>query len=221
MTASQARRRVEALRLEAEREKLAPVTIRNFVDALRFASERASDTVADINQALTLKSAVEWNRARLWCLAHPGQHADIVTPVGTYTLTFDRKPGLKGQRRMSGYPTKDGVSATQHARDRARAATVLGRPLKRTEEVHHHSPTQIVVCQDHAYHGLLHKRRHDWLMEHDDGYIMAEVAKMEAETERVREECRLMRLCLMRHGFTAAELDAVRADRIAISVRPA
>lgn len=41
---------------------------------------------------------------------------------------------------------------------RVRAEDALGRALKHTEEVHHHTPTQLVICQDHAYHGLLHAR---------------------------------------------------------------
>lgn len=46
----------------------------------------------------------------------------------------------------------------QRWRDRRRAQYALGRSLTRTEEVHHHSLIQLVICQDHSYHRLLHAR---------------------------------------------------------------
>lgn len=39
---------------------------------------------------------------------------------------------------------------------RLRAELALGRKLKRTEHVHHHSETQLVIC-DAKYHRWLHK----------------------------------------------------------------
>src|SRR5215471_8447008 len=41
---------------------------------------------------------------------------------------------------------------------RVRAENAIGRTLKATEEIHHHSEQHIVICEDHAYHGLLHSR---------------------------------------------------------------
>lgn len=38
------------------------------------------------------------------------------------------------------------------------AEKALGGPLPLCAQVHHHSPTQLVVCQDDAYHKLLHQR---------------------------------------------------------------
>jgi hypothetical protein len=41
---------------------------------------------------------------------------------------------------------------------RAKACAALGRFLKPTEEVHHHTQTQLVICENHRYHILLHVR---------------------------------------------------------------
>lgn len=41
---------------------------------------------------------------------------------------------------------------------RVQAEIALGRLLKPTEQVHHHNQTQLVICQSHAYHGMLHAR---------------------------------------------------------------
>lgn len=38
------------------------------------------------------------------------------------------------------------------------AEKALGKLLPPGVEVHHHTPTQLVVCQDRAYHQLLHQR---------------------------------------------------------------
>jgi hypothetical protein len=38
------------------------------------------------------------------------------------------------------------------------AEKALGKPLPPKAVVHHHTPKQLVVCQDHAYHMLLHQR---------------------------------------------------------------
>lgn len=38
------------------------------------------------------------------------------------------------------------------------AEKALGKPLPPKAVVHHHTPTQLVVCQDQAYHMLIHKR---------------------------------------------------------------
>lgn len=42
--------------------------------------------------------------------------------------------------------------------DRKRAIAVLGRPLLRSQPIHHHSLTQIVICESDNYHRLLHRR---------------------------------------------------------------
>jgi hypothetical protein len=41
---------------------------------------------------------------------------------------------------------------------RVRVERALGRRLKRTECVHHHSEQQLVACQDQGYHLFLHAR---------------------------------------------------------------
>lgn len=38
------------------------------------------------------------------------------------------------------------------------AAAALGRPLLPSEAVHHHSATQLVICQDASYHMALERR---------------------------------------------------------------
>lgn len=49
-------------------------------------------------------------------------------------------------------------STAQYYRDRKRAAEALGRPVVRPAVIHHHSLTQLVICEDTAYHNLLHRR---------------------------------------------------------------
>jgi len=49
-------------------------------------------------------------------------------------------------------------TAGQYSRDRKRAREAVGHPLKRSQRVHHHSLTQLVICEDQAYHMLLHRR---------------------------------------------------------------
>ena len=39
------------------------------------------------------------------------------------------------------------------------AEKALGKPLPPKSQVHHHTPKQLVVCQDRAYHALLHQRQ--------------------------------------------------------------
>ena len=42
---------------------------------------------------------------------------------------------------------------------RLRATEALGKPLPENVVVHHHTPKEIVICQDQAYHRLLHRRQ--------------------------------------------------------------
>lgn len=39
-----------------------------------------------------------------------------------------------------------------------RAEQVLGKPLPKGAEVHHHTATELVICPDRAYHMILHQR---------------------------------------------------------------
>ena len=39
------------------------------------------------------------------------------------------------------------------------AEKALGKHLPSTATVHHHTPEQLVVCEDHGYHMLLHQRQ--------------------------------------------------------------
>lgn len=56
---------------------------------------------------------------------------------------------------------------------RIRAERALGRKLQRGEHVHHHSATQLVIC-DAAYHGWLHRqmRRLGMLTDKPLNYIL-------------------------------------------------
>lgn len=38
------------------------------------------------------------------------------------------------------------------------AEKALGKPLPDKAIIHHHNPTQLVICQNHEYHVLLHQR---------------------------------------------------------------
>jgi hypothetical protein len=39
------------------------------------------------------------------------------------------------------------------------AEKALGKPLPPRTRVHHHTPVQLVICEDSAYHHLLHRRQ--------------------------------------------------------------
>jgi len=43
------------------------------------------------------------------------------------------------------------------------AEKAMGKTIPRGAQVHHHSPTQLVICQDDAYHKLLHQRTRAFL----------------------------------------------------------
>lgn len=85
------------------------------------------------------------------------------------------------------------ISPARHVRDRKRAERAIGHPLKRSQPVHHFSETQLVVCENAAYHALLHERAYYKRLEADTAFGEAEIAKVEARTERIREECRMIR----------------------------
>lgn len=88
-------------------------------------------------------------------------------------------PRARGPRPTSRHANELGyvlVACSGHSRaDRAGyvrehlliAERVLGRPLPRDVEVHHvdmdpgnNANRNLVICQDHGYHGLLHQRQH-------------------------------------------------------------
>lgn len=48
-----------------------------------------------------------------------------------------------------------------------RAEKALGKLLPRGAQVHHHTATQLVICQDQKYHRLLHKREAERRKFHD------------------------------------------------------
>lgn len=48
--------------------------------------------------------------------------------------------------------------STQHDRNRAKVSTLLGRRIGWPHEIHTHTDGTLVVCEDKAYHKLLHIR---------------------------------------------------------------
>ena len=50
------------------------------------------------------------------------------------------------------------AKATIHQRDRRKIEKLLGHTLKITENIHHHYTRELVVCENYAYHMLLHQR---------------------------------------------------------------
>ncbi len=61
--------------------------------------------------------------------------------------------GMKRKPFYTPWPTQH-----QAKKDRQRAIRALGRPLARSCPVHHHTHTQLVICENAAYHQLLHRR---------------------------------------------------------------
>lgn len=49
------------------------------------------------------------------------------------------------------------LTSTQRRRDRRRAEQALGKALKPSQPIHHHSHTQLVICENSDYHWLLHR----------------------------------------------------------------
>lgn len=56
------------------------------------------------------------------------------------------------------HEARRGLTMVQRVRDRKRAERALGRRLATSEVVHHHSLSQLVICQDRDYHTFLHQR---------------------------------------------------------------
>lgn len=50
------------------------------------------------------------------------------------------------------------LTVTQRRLDRIRANMAVGGKLTRHQHIHHHSKTQLVICDSADYHRLLHKR---------------------------------------------------------------
>lgn len=46
----------------------------------------------------------------------------------------------------------------QHKRNRKRVEKIINRQLKATEEIHTHTDGTLIICEDRAYHMLLHVR---------------------------------------------------------------
>ena len=126
---------------------------------------------------------------RGWCATHYDRwklYGDPVAPL------LRRKQGT-GSIRSNGYigveiKKPDGTWGLHKLVHRTVAEKVLGRPLRKEEVIHHvdgdranNEPTNLVICPDHAYHHMLHRRERaldasghaDWLkctycQEYDD-----------------------------------------------------
>lgn len=103
------------------------------------------------------------------------------------------------------------LTPTQRQQDRKRAERALGRRTREPECIHHHSPTQLVICQDTQYHALLHQLHHAWRIEHDLEFGELLIAREEAKQARLNEEVAILRRMLMRFGALEHELDELVA----------
>ena len=77
----------------------------------------------------------------------------------------DTHPGWKGGKikrkdgtctRCPGHPRAHNNYVYDHI---LKAEKALGKPLPLKAVVHHHTPEQLVICQDQAYHLFLHQRK--------------------------------------------------------------
>ena len=50
------------------------------------------------------------------------------------------------------------ITIYQREKDRKKVEKIIGHSLKTTEQVHHHTENELVVCENQAYHMLLHRR---------------------------------------------------------------
>lgn len=104
------------------------------------------------------------------------------------------------------------LSVPQRRRDHKRAEVALGKSLG-SHPVHHHSPTQLVICEDVAYHALLHQRQHDYRMEHDEAFAESEAARYEAITAGIERRTEILkRLVLRVTGWTPEMLEGEMAE---------
>ena len=91
--------------------------------------------------------------------------------------------------------------------DRQRAERALGRRIRCPEQVHHFSATQLVICPDRDYHTLLHRLEYEH-MENDPEFVEWEIARIEAQNERMNEQVQHLRLIVKQAtGWTDEELD--------------
>lgn len=88
------------------------------------------------------------------------------------------------------------LTVAQRHRDRRRVERALGHPLVANHPVHHHSPTQLVVCEDCAYHALLHQRAYAYRLAHptpeNTAFFERQLEHYERATEAVSYEVDLL-----------------------------
>jgi hypothetical protein len=100
------------------------------------------------------------------CACGCGQPTNIATFTNTKLghVAGQPYPYRKGHRSASGrHPRKEPGTGSLVLRHRARAERALGKPLPAAAHVHHadgskNEDAPLVICQDAAYHNLLHVR---------------------------------------------------------------
>jgi len=99
------------------------------------------------------------------------------------------------------------LTPAQRYQDRKRAERALGRQTSYPECVHHHSMTQLVICQDTQYHALLHQRHYEYRLNNDPKFIEILISREEAKEAKFARERDALRAFFGRCGFTDEELD--------------
>ena len=92
-------------------------------------------------------------------------------------LSLERNPNWRGGRKTMGAPQRYVLLRVVGSHPRATAAgyvlehllvaeRAIGKPVPATARIHHiddhgenNAPTNLVICENHAYHKLLHRRR--------------------------------------------------------------
>ncbi len=102
------------------------------------------------------------------------------------------------------------VTPAQRRIDKRRAELAFGRPIPSRHPVHHHSPTQLVICENTEYHALLHQRHYAYRMKHDPEFGERQIDLMNAQTAKIQYECELIKKIICKH--TGLSMEAVNAD---------
>ena len=100
------------------------------------------------------------------------------------------------------------------------AEQALGKPVPREAVIHHHTPEQIVICQDQGYHNTLHRRARaykacghaSWRKcVHCKKYDPLEKLLRHSESSYIHADCRKERLENYRQGLRNGRKKRTRA----------
>lgn len=69
------------------------------------------------------------------------------------------------------------------------AEKALGKHIELPHVVHHHTPDQLVVCEDHAYHLLLHKRQRAYEACGNAHWLKCKYCKQYDSPEKISDHC--------------------------------